>query len=42
MSLTLWDCGGQDVFMEKLFHHQKDHIFKMVQVLIHVLMSKAN
>ena len=36
MSLTLWDCGGQDVFMENYFTNQKDHIFKMVQVLIHV------
>ncbi|KAI3404530.2 GTR1 [Candida oxycetoniae] len=36
MSLTLWDCGGQDVFMENYFSNQKDHIFKMVQVLIHV------
>ncbi|KAI5952357.1 GTR1 [Candida jiufengensis] len=36
MSLTLWDCGGQDVFMDNYFTNQKDHIFKMVQVLIHV------
>ncbi|OBA21115.1 hypothetical protein METBIDRAFT_41138 [Metschnikowia bicuspidata var. bicuspidata NRRL YB-4993] len=36
MTLNLWDCGGQDVFMENYFTAQKDHIFKMVQVLIHV------
>lgn len=36
MTLNLWDCGGQDVFMENYFTNQKDHIFKMVQVLIHV------
>lgn len=36
MSLNLWDCGGQDVFMDNYFTNQKDHIFKMVQVLIHV------
>lgn len=36
MTLNLWDCGGQDVFMENYFTTQKDHIFKMVQVLIHV------
>ncbi|CUM65745.1 uncharacterized protein PRCAT00003393001 [Priceomyces carsonii] len=36
MTLNLWDCGGQDVFMDNYFTHQKDHIFKMVQVLIHV------
>ncbi|CCH44954.1 Ras-related GTP-binding protein A [Wickerhamomyces ciferrii] len=36
MSLNLWDCGGQDVFMDNYFTNQKDHIFKMVEVLIHV------
>ena len=36
MTLNLWDCGGQDVFMDNYFSTQKDHIFKMVQVLIHV------
>ncbi|CAN3357044.1 GTP-binding protein Gtr1p [Diutina catenulata] len=36
MTLNLWDCGGQDVFQENYFTTQKDHIFKMVQVLIHV------
>lgn len=36
MTLNLWDCGGQDVFMENYFTTQKDHIFKLVQVLIHV------
>ena len=36
MTLNLWDCGGQDVFMENYFTNQKDHIFQMVQVLIHV------
>lgn len=36
MTLNLWDCGGQDVFMDNYFTNQKDHIFKMVEVLIHV------
>lgn len=36
MTLNLWDCGGQDAFMDNYFTSQKDHIFKMVQVLIHV------
>ncbi|KAL6939202.1 GTP-binding protein gtr1 [Hanseniaspora osmophila] len=36
MTLNLWDCGGQDVFMENYFQQQKDHIFQMVEVLIHV------
>ena len=34
--LSLWDCGGQDLFMEQFFESQKDHIFKNVQVLIYV------
>lgn len=36
MTLNLWDCGGQDVFMDNYFTQQNDHIFQMVQVLIHV------
>lgn len=36
MTLNLWDCGGQDAFMDNYYTTQKDHIFKMVQVLIHV------
>ncbi|KAH3671394.1 hypothetical protein WICMUC_004691 [Wickerhamomyces mucosus] len=36
MTLNLWDCGGQDVFLENYFTNQQDHIFKMCQVLIHV------
>lgn len=36
MTFNLWDCGGQEIFMDNYFTNQKDHIFKMVQVLIHV------
>lgn len=36
MTLNLWDCGGQDVFIDNYFSTQKDHIFRMVEVLIHV------
>ncbi|KAH3684693.1 hypothetical protein WICPIJ_004328 [Wickerhamomyces pijperi] len=36
MTLNLWDCGGQDVFIDNYFTNQQDHIFKMCQVLIHV------
>ncbi|ODV88636.1 hypothetical protein CANCADRAFT_126351 [Tortispora caseinolytica NRRL Y-17796] len=36
MTLNLWDCAGQDAFMETYFTTQKDHIFRMVEVLIHV------
>jgi Ras-related GTP-binding protein A/B len=34
--LSLWDCGGQDLFMEQYFQSQRDHIFKNVEVLIYV------
>ena len=37
LSLTLWDCGGQDVFMENYFESQKEHIFKNAMVLIYVM-----
>ena len=34
--LNLWDCGGQESFMECYFTAQKDNIFKNVEVLIYV------
>jgi len=34
--LNLWDCGGQEAFMENYFSSQKDHIFRNVEVLIYV------
>src|SRR5690606_30826120 len=33
---NLWDCGGQDAFMEKHFESQREQIFKNVEVLIYV------
>lgn len=36
MMLNLWDCGGQSVFIENYLTTQRDHMFKMVQVLIYV------
>ncbi|CAI2339083.1 unnamed protein product [Caenorhabditis sp. 36 PRJEB53466] len=36
MVLHLWDCGGQESFMENFLVSQKDQIFKNVQVLIYV------
>eukprot|EP00392_Amoebophrya_sp_AT5.2_P013261 g13379.t1 len=39
LQLNLWDCGGQDVFMENYFESQRDHIFRNVHVLIYVLGS---
>ena len=41
LMLSLWDCGGQDVFMENYFESQKDHIFKNTAVLIYVLASSS-
>lgn len=34
--LNLWDCGGQEAFMECYLNAQKDNIFKNVEVLIYV------
>jgi hypothetical protein len=34
--LNLWDCGGQDAFMENYFESQRDNIFRNVEVLIYV------
>ncbi|OZJ03545.1 Ras-related GTP-binding protein A [Bifiguratus adelaidae] len=34
--LNLWDCGGQEAFMENYFASMRDHIFKNVEVLIYV------
>ncbi|KAI8581757.1 hypothetical protein K450DRAFT_230988 [Umbelopsis ramanniana AG] len=36
LTLNLWDCGGQEAFMENYFTSQRDHIFKNVEVLIYV------
>ncbi|EDO37935.1 predicted protein [Nematostella vectensis] len=34
--LNLWDCGGQEAFMENYFASQRDNIFRSVEVLIYV------
>ncbi|CAG8502942.1 10719_t:CDS:2 [Scutellospora calospora] len=34
--LNLWDCGGQETFMENYFASQREHIFRNVEVLIYV------
>jgi len=36
LTLNLWDCGGQQAFMENYFETHRDHIFRSVQVLIYV------
>ncbi|EEA06213.1 GTP-binding protein Rag A, putative [Cryptosporidium muris RN66] len=35
--LSLWDCGGQDIFMENYFESQREHIFRSTEVMIYVL-----
>lgn len=40
--LNLWDCGGQDSFMESYFDSQKDQIFRNVEVLIYVFDIESN
>lgn len=30
--LSLWDCGGQDIFMENYFESQREHIFRHAEV----------
>ncbi|KAH9419486.1 ras-related GTP-binding protein A-like [Dermatophagoides pteronyssinus] len=34
--LNLWDCGGQEAFMENYFASQRENIFRNVAVLIYV------
>lgn len=36
ITLNLWDCGGQNSFIENYLTTQRDHIFNMVEVLIYV------
>lgn len=36
LHLNLWDCGGQEAFMENYFSAQRDNIFRNVEVLIYV------
>ncbi|KAF2841324.1 hypothetical protein M501DRAFT_1009288 [Patellaria atrata CBS 101060] len=36
LMLNLWDCGGQDGFMENYLTHQREHVFSNVAVLIFV------
>lgn len=40
--LNLWDCGGQESFMENYFTAQRDHIFLGVEVLIYVFDVESN
>lgn len=33
LSLNLWDCGGQEAFMENYFTSQRENIFRNVEVM---------
>jgi len=39
--VNLWDCGGQDSFMDSYFMFQKEQIFKGCEVLIYVIDVKS-
>lgn len=34
--LNLWDCGGQEAFVDSYLTSQRDHVFRNVEVLIYV------
>jgi len=36
LMLNLWDCGGQETFMENYLRHDQNQIFANVQLLIYV------
>lgn len=42
MSMNLWDCGGQDRFMENYFETQRETIFQGAGVLIYVIGFSTN
>ena len=41
LTLNLWDCGGQEAFMENYFASQRHNIFRNVAVLIYVFDVRA-
>eukprot|EP01068_Selenidium_serpulae_P013564 Selendium_serpulae@DN5977_c0_g1_i2.p1 len=40
LMVHLWDCGGQDTFMQNYFESQKERIFDNAEVLIYVLEAR--
>ena len=36
LTLNLWDCGGQDAFMESYLNTQRENVFSDIEVLIYV------
>ncbi|KAJ1613120.1 hypothetical protein OJ253_355 [Cryptosporidium canis] len=41
LTLSIWDCGGQDTFMENYFESQRENIFRNTQVLIYVMEARS-
>ncbi|KAK3984406.1 Gtr1/RagA G protein conserved region-domain-containing protein [Cladorrhinum sp. PSN332] len=41
LTLNLWDCGGQEAFMENYLSQQRSHVFSNVGVLIYVFDIKS-
>ena len=39
--LNLWDCGGQEAFMENYFASQRDNIFRNVEVKTFEMVVKS-
>lgn len=39
--LNLWDCGGQEAFMENYFASQRDNIFRNVEVKTFEIVVKS-
>ncbi len=35
LTLNLWDCGGQEAFMENYFASQRENIFRNVEVRVY-------
>ena len=38
--LNLWDCGGQEAFMESYFVSQRDNIFRNVEVSLRLALDE--
>ncbi|KAK4164297.1 putative GTP-binding protein [Cladorrhinum sp. PSN259] len=41
LTLNLWDCGGQEAFMDNYLSQQRTHVFSNVGVLIYVFDIKS-
>ena len=36
LTLNLWDCGGQEAFMENYFASQRENIFRLVNHTVEI------